>query len=389
MPTKSSELDACENKLGELDSELDSEMLGNKLNSSTFTSYLNNNPIKKYFNYNRSENEISRIEPTFTLSNPYDFIKNRAQEENKHFKKGLKTNDNPHYKKTLHHNNNMNAYQHNTSNCNKNLFSHNVYPQNNTNGSYPHNNHNSNTFLKMNLKMNVMNCPSFYLNDKVVTQKMFNNAMENGMTQSNYTQMNYNDGVNYNFQLNNQVNFPIGPINNSYPINNNFNYQVMPQLTRGNMPMGNFNIPLKENESINHSFINGRNSKHNQTVHNFNININNSGKSPYMQQNEILSKANESRTQKQLTMLQKCKNLDIKNLAKLAPKIARDQAGCRFLQKKMDENPEIANSLIYAHVIESVADLMTDTFGNYLIQKLLEYINKEKLIQLMAIVRCT
>lgn len=55
--------------------------------------------------------------------------------------------------------------------------------------------------------------------------------------------------------------------------------------------------------------------------------------------------------------------------------LCKDQHGCRYLQKKLEErNPEHIQMIFvetYAHVVE----LMTDPFGNYLCQKLLEFCN--------------
>eukprot|EP00250_Pteridium_aquilinum_P006658 c16529_g1_i1 orf=341-2908(-) len=52
--------------------------------------------------------------------------------------------------------------------------------------------------------------------------------------------------------------------------------------------------------------------------------------------------------------------------------VARDQHGCRFLQRKLDEaNPEDVEK-IFQEIKEHVVQLMTDPFGNYLVQKLLD-----------------
>lgn len=46
--------------------------------------------------------------------------------------------------------------------------------------------------------------------------------------------------------------------------------------------------------------------------------------------------------------------------------LARDQGGCRFLQKKIEEaDPDIVNK-IFEHTIDNFWDLMNDPFGNYL-----------------------
>lgn len=58
--------------------------------------------------------------------------------------------------------------------------------------------------------------------------------------------------------------------------------------------------------------------------------------------------------------------------------LCKDQHGCRYLQKKLEErNPEHIHVIFvetYLHVVE----LMTDPFGNYLCQKLLEFCNDDQ-----------
>ena len=52
--------------------------------------------------------------------------------------------------------------------------------------------------------------------------------------------------------------------------------------------------------------------------------------------------------------------------------LARDQYGCRFLQRKFDEDGSAAIDACFDEIIEEAVDLMMDPFGNYLMQKLLE-----------------
>ncbi|TKX19489.1 pumilio-family RNA binding repeat-containing protein 3 [Elsinoe australis] len=58
--------------------------------------------------------------------------------------------------------------------------------------------------------------------------------------------------------------------------------------------------------------------------------------------------------------------------------LCKDQHGCRFLQKKLEERTPENIRLIFEETLPHVVELMTDPFGNYLCQKLLEYANDEQ-----------
>ncbi|VDB93348.1 unnamed protein product [Peniophora sp. CBMAI 1063] len=55
------------------------------------------------------------------------------------------------------------------------------------------------------------------------------------------------------------------------------------------------------------------------------------------------------------------------------PNLCKDQHGCRYLQKKLEEGVPEHRDIIFRETFGHFADLMTDPFGNYLCQKLLEY----------------
>lgn len=58
--------------------------------------------------------------------------------------------------------------------------------------------------------------------------------------------------------------------------------------------------------------------------------------------------------------------------------VCKDQHGCRYLQRKLEEkNPETIEA-IFSETRPHIAELMTDPFGNYLCQKLFEYCNREQ-----------
>lgn len=65
--------------------------------------------------------------------------------------------------------------------------------------------------------------------------------------------------------------------------------------------------------------------------------------------------------------------------------LCKDQHGCRFLQKKLEERNPAHLELIFKETNPHVIELMTDPFGNYLCQKLLEHANEE---QRTTMIRC-
>jgi hypothetical protein len=76
-------------------------------------------------------------------------------------------------------------------------------------------------------------------------------------------------------------------------------------------------------------------------------------------------------------------NLSSEELAASAPFLAKDQTGCRFLQKRIEDEPYFANDVLFPCLYDNIVEYMTDAFGNYLIQKIIENLddkNFEKII---------
>ncbi|CAG7879995.1 pumilio homolog 12-like [Brassica rapa] len=63
--------------------------------------------------------------------------------------------------------------------------------------------------------------------------------------------------------------------------------------------------------------------------------------------------------------------------------MAKDQYGCRFLQRKFAEGDGKDIEMIFNEIIVYIGELMVDPFGNYLVQKLLEVCSQDQRMQIV------
>ncbi|RDX58339.1 putative pumilio-like 7, chloroplastic, partial [Mucuna pruriens] len=63
--------------------------------------------------------------------------------------------------------------------------------------------------------------------------------------------------------------------------------------------------------------------------------------------------------------------------------LAKDQNGCRFLQRMVDEGSYQDTCMVFDGIIASVVELMIDSFGNYLVQKLLDVCTDDQRLQIV------
>jgi hypothetical protein len=58
--------------------------------------------------------------------------------------------------------------------------------------------------------------------------------------------------------------------------------------------------------------------------------------------------------------------------------LLKDQSGCRLIQKKLEEKPEIVASVFEAILQGNLTEIINDQFGNYVVQKLIDNIYNDK-----------
>jgi len=74
---------------------------------------------------------------------------------------------------------------------------------------------------------------------------------------------------------------------------------------------------------------------------------------------------------------------EFENLIKNAPKLAKDQTGCRMLQKEIETEDPVVVGRIFDNIIQDFGQLMIDPFGNYLCQKITEMCDNSQMKQII------
>lgn len=80
--------------------------------------------------------------------------------------------------------------------------------------------------------------------------------------------------------------------------------------------------------------------------------------------------------------IQEKKSLDSFSLSEIYA-LCRDQRGCRLLQRRLQENNPALVSKIFEATHKHMTTLMSDPFGNYFCQKLVEYCSDEQLTSIL------
>ena len=195
------------------------------------------------------------------------------------------------------------------------------------------------------------------IKDKMTNQNNINNINNNNIHKANSNNGFFlNNNPNNNNQFSNSFILPQSAIQINDDLNQNNNKRII------NQNCYQINI---ENMNIHNSI--------NNISQNYNINTSNDKDT----NNNIsidFKKENNSNNISKISY----NSMNLNDLLNNIEKISENQSGCRFLQNKLQQNSAKANDFYRALESKNILKKMTiDSFGNYLIQKLLEYITND------------
>ena len=270
------------------------------------------------------------------------------------------------------------------------------------------NNFNSN----FNINNNIING-----NNSMLPNPNMNNGLNEMNNQFNNNMMNYTQSFQYMkeremfpypskigefLDYKNIHPFPFFTINNNKLDNKNINNTNMNnfQFSYINNKNINTNIPFDMNNINSNSNINNNNY-----INNFYYNGDNYQINQFKQYNNLDNKKNgkiHTITQDDMVMTITSSNKRIKRidpniylnesiefLAHNIFSLAKDQAGCRFLQETLEKDPKKNANIFFDAILPHILNLVKDPFGNYLIQKIITHLKPEQILKILEIISPT
>lgn len=80
-------------------------------------------------------------------------------------------------------------------------------------------------------------------------------------------------------------------------------------------------------------------------------------------------------------------NIQLRDLANHIVEFSQDQHGSRFIQQKLERASPIEKNMVFHEILPAAYNLMTDVFGNYVIQKFFEFGSEEQKHHLATCIR--
>ena len=298
--------------------------------------YINNNPINDY-------NLTQLAQQNYLMNNNIEYIneinQNKALLNNQNYISQNLYNSNQIYNlnqtNNIYNNNQNSNYvgYNNLNNINQNI--NNIYQQNNQ-------------FNFKNQRKKQKN-PNYHQNNNILN--IHNNA--------NYNMNNQNPNYNY---LNNNINK-----NNRNINNNDYNNLSIPNNISYYQNLNNQIFYNKNQNLNNYPIING--------IPYINNNINNN-----ITINNQIRKVDSNKQRKQNYNL-----LSNEELAKQAFNIAKNQNGCRYLQKRVENNKDLVPNIFFPNILGHFPELSNDQFGNYYIKVIIKYLPNEMIYKLISL----
>jgi hypothetical protein len=114
-----------------------------------------------------------------------------------------------------------------------------------------------------------------------------------------------------------------------------------------------------------------------------------SNKNNLINQNIITDNNNVNNNPEMPISKNKYGNMSISEITNQLFLIAKKQTGCRYLQKliSLNENDDLVNKYFYPKLYPTkLIELCNDLFGNYLVQKMIPYLNKDNLYSFTSLI---
>ncbi len=378
----------------------------------------NNNNINENMNNDNNKSECIAKKVLIKKEMPKPYIPNRFRNNEQQLNNIINNDETklPSYGGAIY-----NIEKNNKMLNNNNMILNNNFNQNiNINSSSLHNNINSNNGNMNKISSTTNNIFYPIMNNNFIYTPMnmnygfFSYGFPNN---DNYLNNNFNN--NYNNNQNGNFYFPqkIGEFLN-FPMRKNQENNKFTNFNKNSNGSNNFENNNK-NKNINNFYYNGdqyqisstqyksSNDKNNNDT-NFDYNTKNNNISDNKTSNNKSQDFNNSRgkiytiSTKDLVTTITSNNKKIK---RINPKVylnesyeylshnifilSKDQAGCRFLQEKLEKEPMIATKYFYDAILPYILPLVKDPFGNYLIQKLCETLDNSQIQKIMEIMAPT
>ena len=222
--------------------------------------------------------------------------------------------------------------------------------------------HHQSTFYKQNYKEKQNNIINTNTNNNFMPMQQQQQPSHNNNNNNYYMANNNNHSIDSN---DNHGNYFFAQQPSSSPM------QQIPQLQQQQQQH-----PQQPPLLMHSNSSNNLHNTNNNNMPNMNMSL------PNQQQ---LSQQNFQKRKLKATPPYNVSSMSLSEIIKNSNMLCRDQTGCRFLQKKLEEQPDIYNKIL-KNAFQNLIEIITDPFGNYLIQKLFEYMTNEQFCQFLALV---